>query len=269
MKAEERRKGQSAAVFAVVLIYAFFAGLWILLSDRAIRLMFSDPDMLVGASMVKGWFFVAVTSLLLHFLVRRLVGQLSAAHLRELEHQRLQKQPPPMLVAIAESSEDAIFAKDEAGCYLLFNNAAAQYVGKLPAEVVGHDDAFLFPAEQAAMLKAIDRRIIASGKVETNEEVLQTANGTRVFLATKGPLRDVAGKIFGTFGIARDISVRKLAEEELKRRNEELERFNHAATDRELRMIELKRQINGLAKELGRPPPYDLSFTEILSGGVR
>ncbi len=74
-------------VFIVVFAYALFAGLWILLSDRAMGVLFSDPAALVQVSMVKGWFFVAVTSLLLYVLVRRLVGQLDAAHQRDLEHQ--------------------------------------------------------------------------------------------------------------------------------------------------------------------------------------
>jgi PAS domain S-box-containing protein len=64
--------------------------------------------------------------------------------------------------------------------------------------------------------------------------------------------------------VVEDISARKLAEMELRRRNEELERFDRAATGRELLMIELKREINALAQELGREPPYDLSFVDSL-----
>ena len=50
--------------------------------------------------------------------------------------------------------------------------------------------------------------------------------------------------------------------EELERFNEELEVFNRVAVGREERMIELKDQINQLSKDLGRQPPYDLSFLE-------
>jgi PAS domain S-box-containing protein len=63
-----------------------------------------------------------------------------------------------------------------------------------------------------------------------------------------------------------DISVRKLGEEDLKRRNEELERFDRAATDRELQMIALKRQVNALSVEFGRPAPHDLSFADDAPG---
>jgi len=46
------------------------------------------------------------------------------------------------------------------------------------------------------------------------------------------------------------------------RANEDLERFNILAVDREQRIIELKRQVNELARALGKQAPYDLSFIE-------
>jgi hypothetical protein len=44
--------------------------------------------------------------------------------------------------------------------------------------------------------------------------------------------------------------------------NAELTKFNSVAVGRELRMVELKREINGLREAAGQPPPYDLSFAE-------
>lgn len=64
-----------------------------------------------------------------------------------------------------------------------------------------------------------------------------------------------------------DITERKAAEDavrrqtnELRARNAELERFTRASAGRELRMVELKREVNGLARELGRPEPHSLEF---------
>ncbi len=65
----------------------------------------------------------------------------------------------------------------------------------------------------------------------------------------------------------REITLRKRAEneiqrqlEELQSKNEELSRFNRVAIGRELRMIELKKQINELYAQAGRPPRYRLDF---------
>lgn len=211
------------AAFRVVLAYAFFAGLWILLSDRAMGLLFRHPDLLVQASMAKGWLFVAVTSMLLYVLVRRHVGQIIAAHRRELELMREQQYVPAMLESISENTDDAIFVKDLEGRYLLLNQAAARFVGKPAEDVLGHDDRGLFPPEQVATLMAIDRRVIETGVAETNEEVVSTPGGERVFLATKGPLRDTDGNVFGIFGISRDITLRKHAENALHERDHRLE----------------------------------------------
>lgn len=75
------QKSSRGGVATVVLAYAAFAGLWILLSDRVMGLLIADPGTLVWASMLKGWFFVAVTSLLLYGLVRRLANALGQ-HMR-------------------------------------------------------------------------------------------------------------------------------------------------------------------------------------------
>ena len=65
------------------------------------------------------------------------------------------------------------------------------------------------------------------------------------------------------------LAVRKQAEEvlrkqaeELRARNDELELFNIAATGRELRMIELKQEINELCRRLGEPPRHAMDQLE-------
>jgi hypothetical protein len=67
-----------------------------------------------------------------------------------------------------------------------------------------------------------------------------------------------------------DITENKRAEEalrqkmeELRASNNELKRFNRAMIDRELRMIELKQELNELCLQAGLPPRYPMpSATE-------
>jgi PAS domain S-box-containing protein len=57
-------------------------------------------------------------------------------------------------------------------------------------------------------------------------------------------------------GMIMDITDRKTVDEALHSRLEEIEIFNKAAVGRELKMIELEQEIDGLRKELGRPPKH-------------
>jgi PAS domain S-box-containing protein len=61
---------------------------------------------------------------------------------------------------------------------------------------------------------------------------------------------------------ATDITERKRAEEALRAKNEELQRFNRASVGRELRMVDLKQQINELCQQLGQPPRHPLEFLD-------
>ncbi|MEQ1621857.1 MAG: PAS domain S-box protein [Methylococcales bacterium] len=121
-----------------------------------------------------------------------------------------------LLNAIAHSSDDAIFAKDLEGRYVLFNQAASQFVGKPAEDVIGQDDRAIFPEHQAEALMATGRQVIAENRLQSMEEILTTASGERVFLATKGPLRTPDGQVIGLFGISRDITDRKHAENQLE-----------------------------------------------------
>jgi PAS domain S-box-containing protein len=66
-----------------------------------------------------------------------------------------------------------------------------------------------------------------------------------------------------------EVAERRRAEEQIQRhldelrvRHEELVRFNRAMVDRELRMIELKQQVNELCGRLGQPPRYAIALEQ-------
>ena len=121
-----------------------------------------------------------------------------------------------LLTAMCDSSTDAIYIKDVQGRYLVFNQQSAKFVGKTPSEVVGKDDRFIFPAQEAKGVMEGDRKVMESGQVLTYEETMTTAGGIITYLSTKGPIYDSAGKLYGLFGISRDITERKRVEEDFK-----------------------------------------------------
>src|SRR5262245_4123070 len=98
----------------------------------------------------------------------------------------------------------------------MINAAGARFLGKTVAEVIGKDDTELFSPETARLIQEGDRRIMATGTVQTYEDVAAAAGVTRTYLTTKGPYRDAQGNVIGVIGIARDISERKQAEERFR-----------------------------------------------------
>lgn len=153
--------------------------------------------------------------------------KLSTVFLRDLTERRQAeaelRRTTELLQAVADGTSDAVFVKDRQGRYLLFNAAAAQFVGRPISEVLGRDDTALFDLESAQRVIERDRRIMESGETTTEEEALTVLGITRTFLATKGPYRDANGSIIGIIGISRDITERKQAETERQRLYMELQ----------------------------------------------
>jgi len=135
-----------------------------------------------------------------------------------------------LLTAIQDATSDCIYAKDMQGRYLLFNRAAERFTGKTAASVLGHDDFFLFPPAEAAAIMEGDRRTIDRGCSATYEEVMTSADGIiTTFLSTKGPMVDAKGTPCGLYGVSRDITARKRAEEALRRERMMLARTESTA----------------------------------------
>ena len=114
-------------------------------------------------------------------------------------------------------------------------------------------------------------RTITTGEHVEQEEIrFQRGDGTLGWLnVNAAPIRDAQGNIIAGVVTFTDITARKLIEEELKQRleqlhmaNEDLARFNRAAVGRELRMIELKKEVNELCAESGKPRRYLLELEE-------
>jgi PAS domain S-box-containing protein len=127
------------------------------------------------------------------------------------------------LHAIVDTSADAIYVKDAAGRYVLMNAAGAAMVGLTPADFLGKRDDEIFPPEQARVLMADDREVLASGIVNHRDETLDHAElGPHIFSTSKVPYRSKDGDVVGVIGISRDITARRRLEQELAEQNAKL-----------------------------------------------
>ena len=174
------------------------------------------------------------------------------------------------LAAIVESSDDAIISKDLNGIITSWNKGAEQLFGYTAQEVVGQPVTVLIPPERLDEEPSILNRIRQKKPIEHYETVRRCKDGTLLEISlTVSPIVNSDGEVVGASKIARDISDRKRAEkalqgtnDELRSHGEELERFNRVAVGRELRMIELKKEVNELCQRQGQGARYSLEFEQ-------
>ena len=201
MKYTLNRKGHRDAL-QIVGIYSLVAILWIFISDKVLDFIALDSALFFRIEILKESIFIVVSSILLYRLISRYIRQSRPVEAELLANKKL-------VNALIDGSTDAMYVKDVAGRYLLFNSAASKVTGKMEEEVLGNDDTTLFPSN-AMMIMMKDLQVMYSGQVQTYEEEVITLDGTeKIFLSTKGPIYGDNGEVAGLFGIARDITKRK------------------------------------------------------------
>jgi PAS domain S-box-containing protein len=134
-----------------------------------------------------------------------------------------------LLHTLMDNLPDAIYFKDADSRFTRINKAQAERFGLSdPAQAVDKTDFDFFTAEHAQPAYDDEQEIIRSGQPLVGIEEKETwPDGWETWVSTtKLPLRDNQGHIIGTFGVSRDITKRKRAEEERERLNAELTQRN-------------------------------------------
>ncbi|MDX1285155.1 MAG: ATP-binding protein [Draconibacterium sp.] len=75
--------------YKVTLIYLLIGGAWIIFSDKFLLTITGDQEMLTEFQTYKGWFYVATTSVLLYFLLKKHLKRLRKAESKAVKSNRL------------------------------------------------------------------------------------------------------------------------------------------------------------------------------------
>lgn len=130
-----------------------------------------------------------------------------------------------------------------------------KFLGYPKEELIGTPLADFSP--QKEIVGAIERETMEKGFVRDRETLLLDKAGKAVTVSlTTSVRKDQAGSIFGYFVSLIDLSTIKMIQHELEEKMSELKEFHDLAVGRELKMIELEKDINKLLAELGREPKY-------------
>lgn len=111
-----------------------------------------------------------------------------------------------------------------------------------------------FDKSEKGKILSIMSQIFEKGKghIELN---LLTKRGKLIPYFFTGRRIDINNKKY-VAGMAIDITKRKNTEKKLLKKTEDLEAFNNVMLEREIRIIEMKEEVNKLSEQIGLEPPY-------------
>jgi phosphoserine phosphatase RsbU/P len=134
-----------------------------------------------------------------------------------------------ILREVLDSMPDNISIKDIKGRYIFDNTAHCRFLGATkPSEVVGKTVYDFLPIEIASRFHTEDLEVVTTGRpiIRSLAETVDSAGKRAWMSVSKMPLRDEAGTIIGLVSTTRNITARKLAEQQLAKYSQELREKN-------------------------------------------
>ncbi|MBI3241584.1 MAG: GAF domain-containing protein [Chloroflexi bacterium] len=129
-----------------------------------------------------------------------------------------------LLQTLLENVPDKIYFKDQEGRFIRVSKAVADRFNLPPEDMIGKWEFDFFTEAYARQVYEDEQTVLLAnqpifGKVE--QELWPDGSATWA-LTTRLPLRDSVGHVIGTFGISRDVTELKAAEEASRRRAQQL-----------------------------------------------
>jgi PAS domain S-box-containing protein len=137
-------------------------------------------------------------------------------YLRDITERKEGEVTSHLLASIVESSDDAIISKDLNGVISSWNKGAERIFGYTAEEAIGQSIMILIPPDRVDEEPVILKRICSGIPIQHFETVRRRKDGALIDVSiTVSPVRDELGTIVGASKIARDITGRKRAEQEI------------------------------------------------------
>ena len=128
-----------------------------------------------------------------------------------------------LLNSIINSTPEILFFKDPEGKYQEANSLALQKFGTTREECIGKDDFQLFNEDSAKAFIEFDKKVIQEKRLLKIEEWSEGSAGEQRFYETlKTPVLSAENEFLGIIGISRDLTDRRLAEDNLAKAEREL-----------------------------------------------
>jgi len=139
--------------------------------------------------------------------------------------------------SLVETLPQNVFRKNLRKQFTFANQQFCRTLGRKLEEILGKTDYDFFPPALAAKYQQDDARVMATGQSFETVEEHQLPDGRQIYVhVVKTPLRGAYNQIIGVQGIFWDITEQRLAEERIRRANEELARSQEQLRQRNEQM---------------------------------
>jgi len=155
---------------------------------------------------------------------------------------------------LLDATQESLFLLDKEGIIIAVNQTAARRHQRTPQELIGINRFDILPQKLGESRKAHFNNVLQTGHPADFED----SRDDMVFHIIYYPVQDKTGGIIGVAVFAQDITARKQMEDEMKRNVEELEQFGKLAIGREIKMIQLKQEVNELMSQSGQGEKYKI-----------
>ncbi len=132
--------------------------------------------------------------------------------------------------SLFESATDGIFTMDSQTRFTSGNRKAEEMCGYSRDELIGEYATLILPEEEIPRMANALKKVL-NGETDTYETRIITKNGELLPIEVTSSPIEIDGKIIGTMGMARDITERKKAEEELRRSEEKYRQLTEEIND--------------------------------------
>ncbi len=160
-------------------------------------------------------------------------------------------------VAFRNSPYAITITDPEDGKFIEVNDAFYSITGFTPEETLNNASTGMDLWVDAEDRKSVVMVLKGGGKVTGQEFQFKKKTGKIITGLFSAHLIGIKNKTYILSSIS-DITARKQAEEDINRKVQELNRFNNTMVDREIKMIELKEEINSYCKKLNLVEKYSI-----------